>query len=59
MTIAELNSRDCAGFVAAVGHVCEDSPWVAERALADERPFASLDDLCDGMNAEIANAAYG
>jgi 2-oxo-4-hydroxy-4-carboxy-5-ureidoimidazoline decarboxylase len=57
MTIAELNNRDCAGFVAAVGHVCEDSPWVAERASRN-RPFGSFDDLCDSMNAEIANASY-
>jgi 2-oxo-4-hydroxy-4-carboxy-5-ureidoimidazoline decarboxylase len=56
MTLADLNNRDRAGFVAAIGHVCEDSPWVAERAWAG-RPFGSLDDLCARLNAEIAGAA--
>ena len=44
MTIAELNARDCDGFVEALGWVFEDSPWVAERAWA-RKPFASVDDL--------------
>jgi OHCU decarboxylase len=42
-------------FVEALGWVFENSPWVAERTWA-QRPFASLDDLCDKMAAEV-NAA--
>jgi OHCU decarboxylase len=56
MKIADLNHMDGAAFVAAIGHVYEDTPWVAERAWSS-RPFASLDRLCDSMQAAVANAA--
>ena len=56
MRIAELNGLDLAQFVAAIGYVCEDSPWVAERAWF-ERPFSSLDQLCERMNGVIGNAS--
>jgi 2-oxo-4-hydroxy-4-carboxy-5-ureidoimidazoline decarboxylase len=52
MTVAELNNRNRDEFVAAIGHVCEDSPWVAERAW-NGRPFGSLDELCQRMTCEI------
>jgi len=42
-------------FVAAVGAVFEDSPWVAERAWAG-LPVASLDELCGGMNGAVLAA---
>jgi len=55
MTIDDVNSRDRAGFVEAVGFVFEDSPWVAERAWA-RRPFATIDALQDAMVSEVASA---
>jgi 2-oxo-4-hydroxy-4-carboxy-5-ureidoimidazoline decarboxylase len=55
MTIDELNSLDHHGFVAAIGHVCEDSPWVAERTWLG-RPFGSLDVLCTRMEREVQTA---
>jgi 2-oxo-4-hydroxy-4-carboxy-5-ureidoimidazoline decarboxylase len=56
MRIADLNRFDRDAFVAALGHVYEDSPWVAERA-ANRRPFASLDACCEAMQAEVRAAA--
>jgi 2-oxo-4-hydroxy-4-carboxy-5-ureidoimidazoline decarboxylase len=47
-TVEELASMDRDEFVATVGHVFEDSPWVAEAAW-EERPFASLEELWDAM----------
>ena len=41
MTIDEINALDRASFIAALGWIFEDSPWVAERAWAS-RPFANL-----------------
>lgn len=38
LTLAELNALDEAGFTAALGHVFEHSPWVAQRTHR-ERPF--------------------
>ena len=52
MTLEEINRLDRAGFVAAVGWVFEDSPWVAERAF-DARPFASVDTLHGAMVAAM------
>jgi 2-oxo-4-hydroxy-4-carboxy-5-ureidoimidazoline decarboxylase len=57
MRISELNGLDRAAFIAAIGHVCEDSPWVADRAWV-KRPFASLDELCERMCAEITGASH-
>lgn len=54
MTLAELNAADRAAFTAALGHLFEHSPWVAEAAWA-QRPFR--DDaqlhaaLCAAMRA--------
>ena len=56
MTIGAVNRLDAAGFVGAFGGVYEDSPWVAERAFA-RRPFVSLNDLCDKMQATMDAAA--
>jgi 2-oxo-4-hydroxy-4-carboxy-5-ureidoimidazoline decarboxylase len=56
MEISDLNNLDRTAFTAAVGHVYEGSPWVAECAW-HKRPFASLDNLCEVMNAEVRNAA--
>ena len=55
MRISELNGLDQKSFVKAIGRVYEDSAWVAERAWA-KRPFATLEDLCAGMNATVLSA---
>ena len=55
MTLAELNLKDRDGFVAALGWVFEDSPWVAERAWAS-RPFKTLDDVHTAMTSIVAGA---
>ena len=39
-----INAYDRDTFVARLGFLFEDSPWIAARAW-DDRPFASLDDL--------------
>ena len=56
MNLAELNAKDRAGFVDAVGWVFEESPWVADRAWA-KRPFASLDELHDAMVSIVTGAS--
>jgi 2-oxo-4-hydroxy-4-carboxy-5-ureidoimidazoline decarboxylase len=55
MTIADLNSLECAQFVAALGWVFEHSPWVAERAWG-MRPFADTPALHRAMVAQVERA---
>jgi 2-oxo-4-hydroxy-4-carboxy-5-ureidoimidazoline decarboxylase len=55
MTIGELNALDRAEFVAALGWVFEDSPWVAERAWS-ARPFAGVEALHAAMIGQLAQA---
>jgi len=55
VTLAGLDALDRDAFVAALGHVAEDSPWVAERAFA-ARPFASVAALQAAMVAAIESA---
>jgi 2-oxo-4-hydroxy-4-carboxy-5-ureidoimidazoline decarboxylase len=55
MTLSELNAAESDGFVAALGWIFEDSPWVAERAWA-RRPFASVEALHGAMVAEVVAA---
>ena len=55
MTIDELNSLDREKFVAAIGFVFEDSPWVAERAFA-AKPFRDIEALHAAMVAEVEKA---
>lgn len=40
-TLSELNALDAAGFTAALGHIFEHSPWVAERTHA-QGPFPDI-----------------
>lgn len=40
LTLPNLNALDCAAFTAALGHLFEHSPWVAEETWPG-RPFAS------------------
>ena len=53
MTLDELNRSDCEGFMAALGSIFEESPWVAERAWR-LRPFPSLDALHQAMAGEVS-----
>ena len=53
-SLAQLNALDCAAFTAALGHLFEHSPWVAE-ATWPRRPFANAETLhaalCTAMRA--------
>src|SRR5579862_2578678 len=44
LTLAALNSGDAASFVAALGHLFEHSPWVAEGTYP-RRPFRDAESL--------------
>jgi 2-oxo-4-hydroxy-4-carboxy-5-ureidoimidazoline decarboxylase len=55
VTLDELNGLDRARFVAALGWIVEDSPWVAERTWT-HRPFATLEHLHAAMTREVAAA---
>lgn len=54
MTLDQLNAADRAAFVAALGHLFEHSPWVAEETWA-RRPFRDAGrlhaELCATMRA--------
>lgn len=53
-TLSALNSSDCAAFTAALGHLFEHSPWVAEQSWL-KRPFRDTAhlhaELCATMRA--------
>jgi 2-oxo-4-hydroxy-4-carboxy-5-ureidoimidazoline decarboxylase len=55
MTLAELNAGTREQFVAALGDVFEDSPWVPDRAWI-ERPFRSFDDLSTRLIRVVQSA---
>jgi 2-oxo-4-hydroxy-4-carboxy-5-ureidoimidazoline decarboxylase len=55
-TLAALNSADSGGFVGAIGHLFEHSPWVAEETYA-ARPFASRDDLHHALVKTMLSAS--
>ena len=55
MTLADLNAADRVQFVAHLGSIFEDSPWVAERTWP-RRPFASAEALHRAMVAEVSAA---
>jgi 2-oxo-4-hydroxy-4-carboxy-5-ureidoimidazoline decarboxylase len=44
LTVQDLNALDFDAFMAAVGHVFEHSPWIAEATWA-RRPFRDVSDL--------------
>jgi 2-oxo-4-hydroxy-4-carboxy-5-ureidoimidazoline decarboxylase len=54
--LANLNACDRDSFVAVLGGVFENAPWVAERAFA-ARPFATVADLDAAMMQAMAGAA--
>jgi OHCU decarboxylase len=55
ISLAELNRRDRVGFVAAVGHIFEHSPWIAGTAW-EACPFADLAALHAAMCAVVGAA---
>lgn len=54
-TLPALNSSDRAAFVAALGHLFEHSPWVAEETWP-QRPFADADALLAALCATMRAA---
>jgi 2-oxo-4-hydroxy-4-carboxy-5-ureidoimidazoline decarboxylase len=54
--LGELNAADRDAFVAALGGVFENAPWVAERAWSG-RPFASVGDLHHALMAALKGAS--
>ena len=56
MTLASLNAADRAAFVAALGHLFEHSPWVAEETWP-QRPFVSREALHATLCATMCGAA--
>ena len=55
MTLAQLNALEETRFVALLGAVFEQSPWVAQRAWK-RKPFASVDDLFQALADEVRRA---
>jgi len=55
MTLAEINGADRAAFTAALGHLFEHSPWVADRTWP-ARPFGDAADLHAKLCATLAAA---
>lgn len=55
LSLDEINALDQGGFVAALGPVFENSPWVAQAAW-EERPFADVTELHRAMFSVIENA---
>ncbi|HEY1764712.1 MAG TPA: 2-oxo-4-hydroxy-4-carboxy-5-ureidoimidazoline decarboxylase [Opitutaceae bacterium] len=53
LTLAALNSGDAPSFVAALGHLFEHSPWVAEGTFP-KRPFRDA----DGLLAALCETMY-
>jgi OHCU decarboxylase len=56
VTLADLNGAPRPAFVAALADIFEHSPWVAE-AVAERRPFGSVDELHAAMVAAVARAS--
>ena len=54
-SFAELNKADCPTFIAALGHLFEHSPWVAEETWS-QRPFASVEALHAGLCRTMQSA---
>lgn len=55
VTLDEVNGWGQAAFVAALGSLFEQSPWIAAETWA-MRPFASCDDLFRALLATVAGA---
>jgi OHCU decarboxylase len=55
VTLAQLNALDEARFVALLGAVFEESPWVVRRAW-QRKPFASVESLFQALADEVLQA---
>ncbi len=55
LTLSAIDGLDAAGFVAALGAIYEDSPWVADAAYAT-RPFATIEALLAALRAAVDTA---
>jgi len=55
--LAELNQSDRPTFVAALGHLFEHSPWVAEETWP-KRPFATREELHAALCTTMRAATY-
>jgi 2-oxo-4-hydroxy-4-carboxy-5-ureidoimidazoline decarboxylase len=55
VSLQELNTADRPAFTAALGHLFEHSPWVAEQTWA-QRPFASAEALHAALCATMRAA---
>ncbi len=55
MDLGDLNGAPADAFVEALGGIFEHSPWVA-RAVADRRPFATIDGLHAAMVEAVRDA---
>jgi 2-oxo-4-hydroxy-4-carboxy-5-ureidoimidazoline decarboxylase len=55
VSLAELNAADRAGFVAVLGDIYEQAPWVAQAAF-DRRPFVTMQALHEAMMAAVRAA---
>jgi 2-oxo-4-hydroxy-4-carboxy-5-ureidoimidazoline decarboxylase len=55
VTLDQLNASDCAAFTAALGHLFEHSPWVAEETWP-ERPFRDRAQLHAALCARLRAA---
>ena len=58
LTLSALNSCDRAAFTAALGHLFEHSPWVAEETFP-QKPFADLDALHAALCRTMMGAPAG
>jgi 2-oxo-4-hydroxy-4-carboxy-5-ureidoimidazoline decarboxylase len=56
MTISAINTMDCASVTAALGHLFEHSPWVAEETWA-RRPFRDAVHLYSELCATLQLAS--
>lgn len=56
VSLEQLNHADKSAFVAALGEVYENSPWVAARAF-ERRPFQTVAKLVETMAATVASAS--
>jgi len=57
VSLAQLNTMDRASFTAALGHLFEHSPWVAEETWP-RRPFKDRNDLHAALNATMRSAGH-
>jgi OHCU decarboxylase len=55
LTLTSINELDEDGFIAALGSLFEQSPWVA-RAAWSQRPFATIADLHAAFDAAMREA---